>query len=147
MVQYTGALQMGDGLRVVVEAQGLCDTRDAYIGVELHSDQDQLLATFHAKMKPAQAVHARAPHEEMVIDLEQLPVMPGRYWLSIGVWDPNQNRLLDQVERAASFDVIPANVYGSGYAVRPHEGSLFINFQWELRPQVPSTESVPEALS
>ncbi len=57
-----------------------------------------------------------------------------RYWFSIGVWDPNRSGLADRVERAISFEVVPADVYGSGYDVQAREGAVFADFEWEVRP-------------
>ena len=134
MLQATGALQMGEALTVVVDVEGLNALNGAHVGIELRSDFDQKLASFGPPMKPARRTHARSHREELVFELGPLPVQPGRYWLNVAVWDPNRNGYADRVDRAASFDVTSANVYGSGYATRPEEGALFIDFEWELRP-------------
>ncbi len=134
LLRASGGIRIGDPLELVVELDGLAEIPGAYVGVELRSDLDQRLVTFHGKMKPAREHHPRRTREEMLLRIDPLPLMPGRYWVSLGVWDPNRNRLADQVRRAASFDVTPANVYGTGYSVRPEEGAIFLDFEWELRP-------------
>ena len=133
-LRSTGTLPMGGYVSMIVDVEGLNTIDSAYVGIELYTDLDQRIATFHARMKPPLAAHARATREEMAFRIGPLPLLPGRYWLSIGVWDPNRSELADRVNRAASLDVTPANVYGSGYAVRPGDGSVFMDFDWELRP-------------
>ena len=127
-------IRMGDGLSVVIEVDGLGDMPGAFVGIDLRSDLDQAIATFHGRMKPPRRSHAGHGREEVVFDLGALPLMPGRYWFSIGVWDPNRSGLADRVERAISFDVVPADVYGSGYDVQSREGTVFADFEWEVRP-------------
>jgi hypothetical protein len=147
MLKGTGSLRMGEPLTVVIDLEGLNQVPGAYVGIELRSDFDQKLATFSAPMKPARAAHPRSHREELVFELGELPVQPGRYWINVGVWDPSQNRFADRVERAASFDVTSANVYGSGYSTRPEEGALFIDFQWELRPSASGNGASADAAS
>jgi lipopolysaccharide transport system ATP-binding protein len=134
LLRTSGTLPMGAPLTVVVEVEGLNEISGGFVSVQLYSDLDKRLATFHGHMKPPRRAHARNQREEVVFELETLPLMPGRYWLGLTVWDPNWNRPADRVERAASFEITVANVYGSGHEVRPEEGAIFIDFEWELRP-------------
>ena len=132
-----GSVRMGDPLNVVVDVDGLNELPGAFLGLEIRSELDQPLATFHSNMKPARQSHQRGQREEVVFEVGALPLMPGRYWIGLGIWDPNRNWLADRVERAASFEVLPANVYGSGYEVKAQEGAMFVDFQWEVRPAEP----------
>jgi lipopolysaccharide transport system ATP-binding protein len=139
--ESVGSVRMGDPLTVIVVVEGLDDVTGASVGMELRSDIDQPLTTFHTQMKPPRRAHVRCHREEMVFELASLPLMPGRYWLTIGVWDPLQNRHADRVERAAHFDVIASDVHRSGYQVKANQRDagelasvLFVPFDWEVRP-------------
>jgi lipopolysaccharide transport system ATP-binding protein len=142
LLEPTQTIRMGDGLSVIVEVDGLHDMPGAFVGLDLRSDLDQAIATFHGRMKPPRRSRAGRVREEVVFELGALPLMPGRYWFSIGVWDPNRSGLADRVERAIGFDVVPADVYGSGYDVQPREGTVFADFEWEVRP-VGNGQSLP----
>ena len=133
-LEPTQTIRMGDGLSVVIEVDGMRDMPGVFVGLDLRSEFDQAIATFHGRMKPPRRSNTGSACEEVVFDLGALPLTPGRYWFSIGVWDPNRNGLADRVERAISFEIAPADVYGSGYEVQNGEGAIFANFEWEVRP-------------
>ena len=138
-------MRMGDPLTVIVEVEGLDELGGAFVGMEIRSELDQALMSFHGNMKPPRRARSRGHREEVVFELGALPLMPGRYWLGVGVWDPHRSRLADRVERAASFEVAPANVYRSGYEVQAREGALFVDFEWELRPAEVDITELPTA--
>ena len=102
VVCATGTVAMGDGLDIAIEVDGL-DEISGIVGLQLFTDLGQLLATFHARMKPSRRAHPRASREEFLLHLGPLPLMPGRYWVRVGVWDPTQNREADAVERAGEL--------------------------------------------
>ena len=71
-------------------------------------------------------------------DLKGLPLIPGTYWLDVGVWDHDRRQNVQLGHRAARFSVIGTDVHGSGHS--RWEGVAFVRFDWERRPQ----PSVPE---
>src|SRR5262249_15323713 len=75
--EAVGSVSMGDPLTVIVVVEGLDDVTGAIVGMELRSDIDQPLTTFHTQMKPPRRAHERSHREELVFDLGTLPLMPG----------------------------------------------------------------------
>ena len=50
-----------------------------------------------------------------MFELDRMPLVPGSYTLTVGVWDPETRTPL-MVERAAEINVIAADIYNSGWA-------------------------------
>jgi lipopolysaccharide transport system ATP-binding protein len=133
-LRAAGTLRMGERLSLSVVVSGLHEMPGAIVGFQLRNDLDHLLATFHTRMKPPREVSPAGPCEEYSFDLAPLPLAPGRYWISVGVNDPNRGGRVDHVGRAASFEIVPADVHRSGYELDGREGAFFVDFEWCARP-------------
>jgi lipopolysaccharide transport system ATP-binding protein len=127
------SIRMGEGLSVIVEFNRTIDLRTTEIGMEFNSDIDQPLINVATGMKAPAAADSRRPVTEIEMRLNRLPLAPGRYWIDVGVWDRTRNVMLDEVSRGAWFDIVPADVYGTGYVPRPRDGVIVADFDWETR--------------
>jgi lipopolysaccharide transport system ATP-binding protein len=134
LAEPVGTFRMGQPLTIAIEVEGLDELSGAIVGVDLSNEFGKSMATFHTRMKPARESRVRTRREQYTFDVGPLPLMPGRYWVNVGVWDTVAGHGADRVERAAAFDVVSADVYGSGYEVKTQEGSMFVNFVWEVAP-------------
>jgi lipopolysaccharide transport system ATP-binding protein len=63
--------------------------------------------------------------------IDRLPLMPGRYVLDLYFGDQHDD--LDVVHEAISFDVAPADVFGTGQLPPPSAGPIFWPATWSLR--------------
>jgi len=63
---------------------------------------------------------------------ERLPLVPGTY--SIDLWLGDEHTAIDAIFDAVSFDVTPADVFGSGKLPHAGMGSVFWPATWSLRP-------------
>jgi hypothetical protein len=62
---------------------------------------------------------------------ERLPLMPGTYLLDLYFGDfGDQSRDLDIVRDAISFEVVPADLLGTGMLPRPTDGPVFWSATW-----------------
>jgi len=62
---------------------------------------------------------------------ERLPLMPGTYLLDLYFGDfGDQSRDLDIVRDAISFEVVPADLLGTGMLPRPTDGPVFLSATW-----------------
>jgi lipopolysaccharide transport system ATP-binding protein len=64
--------------------------------------------------------------------LEGLPLMPGRYFIDLWLQDLFLQSRLDAIADACCFEVVPANLLGSGRLPPTSEGPIFMNGQWSL---------------
>jgi lipopolysaccharide transport system ATP-binding protein len=58
-----------------------------------------------------------------------LPCHPGNYTLNVTLHDGPE--LVDRVEHAAQFRVVPADFYGTGKSLLPHQGMIQIKQVWD----------------
>jgi lipopolysaccharide transport system ATP-binding protein len=126
------SVRMGDGLTLIVEVDGVSALQGSEIGIEVRSQLDQLLFSIGTNQKAPRSMSPRGQTEEIVFELDRMPLVPGSYWLTVGVWDPDSRTALT-VERAASINVIAADIYNSGWAL--WQSVVYGEFEWELRPR------------
>jgi lipopolysaccharide transport system ATP-binding protein len=67
----------------------------------------------------------------LVCRLDQVPLVPGEYLLTIGCM--TGERQLDLLEHVASFSVEPRDFFNSGYLPPPLNGPVLIRSEWDLR--------------
>ena len=126
--------RMGAPIAVRIRLSGLNQIDGGMVGVEVHTDRDECVASLNTAMKPAVNRHRRAEVEDLVVRLNDLRLVPGRYWIDIGIGDTVQHRVVDHVARAASFTVAATDVYGTGHQFGNDPGHVFVDFDWVMRP-------------
>ena len=67
----------------------------------------------------------------VVCRLEEVPLVPGDYLLTIGCM--TGERQLDLLEHVASFSVEPRDFFDSGYLPHPLNGPVLIRSEWKLQ--------------
>jgi hypothetical protein len=72
----------------------------------------------------------RKVKEKATLILPRLPLTPNTYWISISAG--NKIERIDYVDRAISFTIVEADVYGSGYQVTHDYGLIFLDGKWEI---------------
>jgi lipopolysaccharide transport system ATP-binding protein len=66
-------------------------------------------------------------------NVARLPLMPGTYTLDLHLGDfGDQTRELDSVVEAATLEVFPGDVYGTGMLPRATDGPVFCDASWTL---------------
>ncbi len=74
---------------------------------------------------------------EITCEIARLPLMPGAYTLDLYSGDfGDPTRDLDVILDALTFEVFPADVYGTGMIPRPMDGPVFCDARWSLSSQV-----------
>jgi lipopolysaccharide transport system ATP-binding protein len=69
----------------------------------------------------------------IICNLARLPLMPGTYTLDLHLGDfGDQMRDLDSIFEAATLEVFPADVYGTGMLPRATDGPVFCDANWRL---------------
>jgi lipopolysaccharide transport system ATP-binding protein len=73
------------------------------------------------------------PHGVISCNVARLPLMPGTYTLDLHLGDfGDQTRELDSIIEAATLEVFPADVYGTGMLPRATDGPVFCDARWSL---------------
>ncbi len=135
-------VRMGDPVQIEIDIADLAQLPEAMLMVSVGSLTANRLFRFTSRMSPLVATGERGTNERVVIDVPEMPLVPGDYQISVSVQlDPRQVReddvVVDQVLRAAEFTVVPADVLANGYRFGPVDGEFRVPFSWELRPGDP----------
>ena len=131
--------RMGDGITFAIDCDGLAYPRHGVM-VRILSSTDVPLVALNTVMKPVEVQRSTARQDQLVVRIPSLPLTPGRYWVEVLIGEGAMGRkgTVDHVERAGWFDVVVADVYGSGYQVGgigPRSGPVFVDMEWELRSE------------
>jgi lipopolysaccharide transport system ATP-binding protein len=124
-------IQMGSDLIIAVELKGLKGYPDAQVGIAFRSLMDQFVAHFTTAMKPALFRGQRMEFELAIARIPRLPFNRGLYGIDVAVAIDGV-RIFDYVERAADFEIVEADVYGTGYRLKLEQGTVFLDGLWEI---------------
>jgi hypothetical protein len=127
---------LGQRLQIHIQVEGLDAFPEPNVNVLVTSSANQRIFRLSSRMVPLHSAHPRCRDEAIVIDIPTLPLTPGDYSLTIAIHDlKNAAVVLDEVERAAEFSVIPGDIHGNGYQYNAsRDGQVMVPFDWEIRP-------------
>ena len=66
----------------------------------------------------------------------------GRYYVNLAIIGAGRNETLDHVSQAAAFDVIEADVFGTGSIPDPKGGSCYFPAVWDSEMENPITNDL-----
>ena len=68
------------------------------------------------------------------VDLEIafLNLMPGRYYLSLAIWDQKSGRYYDDIRNRVALDVQASDLYQSGQGIEQRYGIVFLPCKWSF---------------
>ncbi len=122
-------VRMGGTLRVQVVFDTGGEAISPVLGVVVKSAQGMPLFGVNNRFIPGYDLPA-VQRGVVTCSLEALPLMPGTYFLDLYFGDQQGDR--DVILDAASVEVVPADVFGSGRLPPPAAGPIFHRARWEL---------------
>jgi len=128
--EYRDIFSMGQKMLIRVNIEGLWEFSDSMIGITIKSQSDQWLASINTGMNSVFKSRKRNEKERATLYVPRIPLTPDTYWISISAG--NKLERIDYVERAISFTVVEADVYGSGYQVTHDYGLIFLDGKWKI---------------
>jgi lipopolysaccharide transport system ATP-binding protein len=132
--ELADALRMGEGLSLTIKVSGFSLTRHV-ITVAIVTSADLRIATINTVQRPFDLSGGEEMPDQVILRVPSLPLLPGRYWIQVSVLERRRMKawtVLDRIERAASFEVCAADVYGSGHAMSGQRaGIIFLDSNWE----------------
>jgi lipopolysaccharide transport system ATP-binding protein len=114
---------MGETLQVEIAIASDVPLRGFQAGVGIDDAYGKRLMTFTTAIQPSDAMPETAQSGIVTIRIDDLPLTPGRYFLSPAV--ASSRGLDDLVEQAIAFEVVPKDVFGSGKTPNPTQGCFF----------------------
>jgi lipopolysaccharide transport system ATP-binding protein len=125
----TETVRMGGAVSVQVAFATSGDPVNPVLGLVVRSAQGMPLFGVNNRFIPGYEFPP-VSSGRITCRLEALPLMPGTYFLDLYFGDPHADR--DVILDAVSFEVVPADVFGSGRLPPPAAGPLFQRAHWEL---------------
>jgi lipopolysaccharide transport system ATP-binding protein len=124
-------IRMGDKILIAVKFESPTAIRPC---CSFTIKTDRGLRVFHVSTfySDQQWGDASANSGILTCTLESLPLMPGRYFIDLWLKDLFLPSTLDAISDACCFEVVPANLLGSGRLPPASEGPIFMNGQWSL---------------
>ena len=148
---HTDRIRMGEGLTLVVDVAGLAYPNRGIL-VRIVSSNNIPLIAMSTVMKAPVATVPHDQQQQFVMRIPSLPLTPGRYSVELLVAEGGAGRrkvVPDQIERAGWFDVLSADVYGSGFTMAgggPRGGLVYVDMEWELRSNPAAVPVTPAAV-
>jgi lipopolysaccharide transport system ATP-binding protein len=117
-------------LHIRIELEGFEEQPGAQVGVIFKTMGDQWIMNFNTGMKPP-ITRESARRQVATLQIPQLPLVPGQYWIDVSVAQKSSGRL-DYVSHAVLLSVESYDVYGSGYTVGRGEGFVYLDAAWDV---------------
>jgi len=138
--QLTDHYPMGEAMCVTIDVDGLQLPRH-FVSVNIFTDTGVPVATVSTRQRLLDVYDVEARQDRVIVRIPELPLVPGRYYLDISVREPGaagfgKGAELDRVEHSATFEVVPADVFGSGHLMtggRFGSGVVFMDSSWEIQ--------------
>jgi lipopolysaccharide transport system ATP-binding protein len=112
------------------------DAPNRTIGVSMGIEGPLGEPVFHCSTRTTgQVLHADSRTGELVCSIPRLPLLPGRY--SLSVYAEVNGVLADWVRNALFFDVFEADVFGSGQLPPTTHGCVFAEHSWSVASTAP----------
>lgn len=123
---------MGSPMLMDLELRGVSCQPDTECVAIFFTAQGQRVFTTNSRMTCVYESRERSPRELACLQIDRLPLTPGIYWVDLGIYQYHEG-YLEYFERAASFEVVEADVYGSGYRVPGEFGIVYVDGRWTIR--------------
>ena len=120
-------VRMGDDVKIDLEYVSAAPLGAVNITILIQDEADQIILRVGTREMcgPIRQLQGRGV---ITCLIPALPLLPGRYHLFLAASAPPLYDYFDYIGNACSFDVVEADVYGTGRI--PDSGYMFVNCQW-----------------
>ncbi|MFO7654956.1 MAG: ABC transporter ATP-binding protein [Candidatus Krumholzibacteriia bacterium] len=127
--QPDATVPVGGGLCVRLLVKPSYPLKRPTFGVAVSDQRGQRIFVAHTRFSPSTLAAIESP-TWVECTLPDLRLVPGTYWLKLTVGLPRRD--LDDIDNAATFEVLPRDVYGTGDLPDPNHGLMIQHSQWRL---------------
>jgi lipopolysaccharide transport system ATP-binding protein len=125
---------MGSSLRICYSYKHTI-LRNPAFGFGVENAYGQRLFSLNNHLSPGGDVSSTG-HEVAVFEIAELQLLPGSYYVSLSVVEDGQT-WIDYVERAFSFSVVAADVFGTGRMLESSQGIVYARGRVYTREHTP----------
>ncbi|MBI3408478.1 MAG: ABC transporter ATP-binding protein [Planctomycetes bacterium] len=121
-------VRSGDSLRVRFHYECQRDIPNLYFALRIRSNLGTLVADVNSWTTNQAIPLARKGSGSIDLEIDFLNLMPGSYYLGIGMASYNEGH--DVLDNVARLDLEPSDFYGTGRGVESRFGLVFFPFRW-----------------
>ena len=118
----------GGGVTFEILVKDMDQLTQPHVGLSFSTETGTLVATATTQMSGVQGFDEDPGLYRL--NIPDLPLLPGRYWIDVGVRESGSEIYLDLATRATNIDVLGADVYGTGVIPSAGEGLVYLRHQW-----------------
>lgn len=130
-VEPASIFQTGDRLTLHIAIRLLIPFTKLYVGVDLLDEWDRLLFAIHSKEAGLLIDQEIFNELSVEIDIPRLFLLPGQFHFRFVVADQD-GQLVEDVQRAISFDIIPRDFSTYGYTFNKKHGQILLPFRIKM---------------
>ena len=129
-----GKLGMGDGIHFHTVVNADQEVRGAFVNFIISDSRGDLITIIHGSDQ-GDTTFDLVPGKRQTVDcrLPRLNLHPGIYAVSIEIRSGYNVKAVDHVERAVDFEIIPADVFGTGKHPKKAQ-KIFLESEWSVTP-------------
>lgn len=126
------AVLMGEGIRIRIKVRAKSDVRSAYANFVLSDSRGDIITVLHGNDSGDCRFDLNSGEEATVeCMLPQMNLHPGMYAFNASLRHKGANEPLDRIERAVSFEILPADVFGTG-KIPSKAQKIFLASEWSV---------------
>ncbi len=122
--------QMGGVIQIEIEVSGLSEIGDALIGVIIKTNEGLWITSINTGMVIPEMVSPRSYNERVILKIPKILFTPNTYCVGISI--ARSGTRLDYIDEAARFQVVEADIYGTGYQVSSAYGLFCLEAEWKI---------------
>ena len=123
-------VRMGAPLSIAVEFCGGSRPLCPVLGVVVKSSQGWRIFGVNNRFIGGYRFETPVSNGVITCNIDHIPLTPGTYIVKYYLGDHHQD--YDVIFEAATFEVVPADVFGTGLLPPPGIGTVFLSAAWEL---------------
>ena len=123
------AIPMGEGIRAVMDIHAERPVPGVCIGLHFHAHNGQRLFSLRSSLAD-QHYHLSPGLTTVICEIPELPLIAGHYDVHGVIWDDQD--VFDMMDNVTALEVSPADVFGTGRPLYPHDGSCFVRSNWSV---------------
>lgn len=124
--------EIGEKLYVRVHVDGMSETRGTTIGLIIKDEQDRWICDINTIMSCAGIKQPRSVREIATLEIDRLPLVPGRYPVALSISTGGANGRRDFIDCAAHLEVTDSDIYGSGASLGRSKGVTYLEGRWRI---------------
>ena len=128
--EMTNSIRVGEDVVFNVKVDPLTESYPSgSLSIALYTPLNQLACSMKSNIQSSEIWHLRSPGT-MRCTLKDMRLIPGTYTVSIACTD--HRATLDWVDRVATIEVLPSDIYNTGQSGRLRGGFIVPTVQWDM---------------